>query len=93
MRNANRRNDAWIRDALRAKDRAEKDYFDYKLAVEAFGRLLLSVAETRGRLAARADPALLVGDDLVMQAYKRALEASKQMADEMEKARQLAAPR
>jgi hypothetical protein len=93
MRNANRRNDTWIRDALRAKDRAEKDYFDYKLAVEAFGRLLLSVSEARTRLAARADPVLLVGDDLVMEAYKRALEASKQTADEMEKARQLAAPR
>ena len=93
MRNASRRNDAWIRDALRAKDRAEKDYFDYKLAVEAFGRLLLSVSEARTRLAARADPALLVGDDLVMQAHKRALDASKQTANEMEKARQLAAPR
>jgi hypothetical protein len=93
MRNANRRNDAWIRDALRAKDRTEKDYFDYKLAVEAFGRLLLSVSEARTRLAARADPTLLVGDDLVMEAYKRALEASKQTADEMEKTRQLATPR
>lgn len=93
MRNANRRNDAWIRDALRAKDRTEKDYFAYKLAVEAFGRLLLSVSEARTRLAARADPALLVGDDLVMEAYQRALDASRQTADEMEKARQLAAPR
>ncbi len=93
MRNANRRNDAWIRDALRAKDRTQKDYFDYKLAVETFGRLLLSFAEARTQLAARADPALLVGDDLVMAAHKRALDASKQTADEMEKARQLAAPR
>jgi len=93
MRNANRRNDAWIRDALRTKDRAEKDYFDYKLSVEAFGRLLLSVSEVRTKLAVRADPALLVADDLVMEAYKRALDTSKQTADGMEKARQLAGPR
>jgi len=93
MRNASRRNDAWIRDALRAKDRAEKDYFDYKLAIETFGRLLPSISEARTRLAARAGPSLLVGDDLVMEAYRRALQASKQTAEEMEKARQLAAPR
>ncbi|MGB7542732.1 MAG: hypothetical protein WBM28_12025 [Burkholderiales bacterium] len=93
MRNANRRNDAWIRDALRAKDRAENDYFDYKLAVEAFGHLLLSFSEARTGIAARAGPVLLVGDDLVMETYQRALEATKQTADEMEKTRQLAAPR
>src|SRR5437016_5685864 len=40
MRTANRRSGNWIKEALRAKDRMEKEYFDYRISVDAFGRLL-----------------------------------------------------
>src|SRR6266849_2042062 len=39
MHKASRRSGTWIQDALRAKDRMEKDYFDYRLSVDTFGRL------------------------------------------------------
>src|SRR5713226_2804816 len=38
MRSAKRRSGSWIQEALRAKERLEKDYFDYRLSADALGR-------------------------------------------------------
>src|SRR5213083_829174 len=74
MRTANRRSGNWIKEALRAKDRMEKEYFDYRISVDAFGRLLVEEA-------------------VAANARKRALATSKRVADDVERARQLAAVR
>jgi hypothetical protein len=93
MRTANRRSGNWIKEALRAKDRMEKEYFDYRLSVETFGRLLESYPATRKKLALQVGAGLLVDEAVAANARKRALATSKRIADDVERARQLAAVR
>ena len=91
MRTANRRSGNWIKEALRAKDRMEKEYFDYRISVDAFGRLLESYPATRKKLALQVGAVLLVEEAVAANARKRALATSKRVADDVERARQLAA--
>jgi len=93
MRTANRRSGNWIKEALRAKDRMEKEYFDYRISVDAFGRLLESYPATRKKLALQVGAGLLVEEAVAANARKRALATSKRVADDVERARQLAAVR
>src|SRR6267378_267758 len=91
MRTANRRSGNWIKEAVRAKDRMEKEYFDYRISVDAFGRLLESYPATRKKLAQQVGAGLLVEEALAANARKRVLATSKRVADDAERARQLAA--
>src|SRR6266704_727641 len=91
MRSAKRRSGSWIQAALRAKDRMEKDYFDYRLSVDAFGRLLESYPATRKSLARQVGAGLLVDEAVAANARKRVLANSRRVADDVERARQLAA--
>jgi ECF sigma factor len=93
MRTSNRRSGTWIQEALRAKDRMEKEYFDYRLSVDTFGRLLESYPETRSKLALQVSTGLLVEETAAANARKRALANSRRAAEDMERARQLAAVR
>ncbi len=93
MRTARRRSGTWIQEALRAKDRMEKDYFDYRLSVDAFGRLLESYPATRKSLARQVGAGLLVDEAVAANARKRVLANSRRVADDVERARQLAAVR
>ena len=91
MRTANRRSGNWIKDAVRAKDRMEKEYFDYRISVDAFGRLLESYPATRKKLALQVGAGLLVEEAVAANARKRVLASSRRVADDVERARQLAA--
>ena len=93
MRTASRRSGTWIQEALRAKDRMEKEYFDYRLSVDTFGRLLESYPATRSKLALQVGAGLLVEEAVAANARKRALATSRRVADDVERARQLAAVR
>ncbi len=93
MRTARRRSGTWIQEALRAKDRMEKDYFDYRLSVDAFGRLLESYPATRKSLARQVGAGLLVDEAVAANARKRVVANSRRVADDVERARQLAAVR
>jgi hypothetical protein len=93
MRTANRRANSWIQEALRAKDRLEKDYLDYRLSIEAFGRLLESFPEARKKLAPYLGTGPLIDAAAATDARRRALESSKRAGSEVERARQLAAVR
>ncbi len=93
MRTANRRSGNWIKEALRAKDRMEKEYFDYRISVDAFGRLLESYPATRKKLALQVGAGLLVEEAVAANARKRVLATSKRVADDVERVRQLAAVR
>ena len=93
MRGAKRRSGPWVQEAVRAKDRLEKDYFDYRLSAGAFSRLLESYPEARKKLALHVGGALLADETAASNARRRALDGAKRLADEVEKARQLAAVR
>jgi hypothetical protein len=92
MRGAGRRSKAWIDEAVRAKDRLERNYFDYRVSVEALERLLASYPSARKKMAAQLRVPLLA-DEAVESARKRALAGSKRVAASVERARQLAAVR
>ena len=92
MRGAGRRSRAWIDEAVRAKDRMEKSYFDYRVSAEALERLLASYPSARKNMAAKLAVPLLE-DDTVEAARKRAVAASKRAAANVEQVRQLAAVR
>jgi hypothetical protein len=95
MRSARRRSASWIQEALRAKDRLEKDYFDYRLSAEALGRLLQSYPDARKKLALQLHMggALLADEAAVISARRRALDSARRLAGEVQRARQLAAVR
>src|SRR5438876_6889169 len=93
MRAAKRRSGSWIQEALRAKDRLEKDYSDYRLSAEALSRLLESYPDARKKLALHVGGALLADEGTAATARRRTLENSKRVASEVERARQLAAVR
>ena len=93
MRTSTRRTPPWIQEALRAKDRLERDYLDYRLSVEAYDRLLESLPETGKRLAVHVGAGSLADMAGVADARRRALENLKRAAGEDERARQLAVGR
>jgi hypothetical protein len=93
MRTATRRTGPWIQEALRAKDRLEKDYLDYRLSIEAFGRLLESFPDTRKKLAFHLGAGPLADASLATDARRSALESLKRASGELERARQLSAVR
>jgi hypothetical protein len=93
MRTANRRTGPWIQDALRAKDRLEKDYLDYRLSIEAFSRLLQSFPEARKKLSLYLGTGPLIDAAAASDARRRALDSLKRAGSEVERARQLAAAR
>jgi len=92
MRKAGRRSAGWIDEAVRAKDRLEKNYFDYRISAEALERLLASYPSVRRKMAAQSSVPLLA-DETVERARKRTLAGSKRIAANVEQARQLAAVR
>ena len=90
---ANNRTGSWVTEAVRAKDRVEEDYRDYKRTVDALAKLLESFPHSRAKMAPHVDAALLTDEALIEEARQQALEASRQAADEIAKARQLTAYR
>ncbi len=92
MRGAARRSKAWIDEAVSAKDRMERSYFDYRVSSEALDRLLASYPPTRKKMAAQL-PVPLASDEAVEAARKRFVGASKRVGASVEQARQLAAVR
>jgi hypothetical protein len=89
MLNSDRRSKSWVSDAVRAKDQLEKDYFGYKLAVEAFGHVLETYPETRAKMAPYVDTKLLVEEGLVKEAREQALGNAQKITEEIDKLRQL----
>jgi hypothetical protein len=87
---ADRRSGTWIAQTIAAKERAERDYSDYRRAVDATVSLLESLADPRVRLARRVDPAILIEEGLRAQATERARKAGKRAAEELDQARRIA---
>ena len=92
MRAAGRRSGAWIDEAVRMKDRLERNYFDYRVSAEALGRLLAEYPASRRKLVAQLGMPLL-GDEAVEDARRRSAATLSRISASVEQARQLAAVR
>src|SRR5262249_56053599 len=78
-----RRSGAWIGGMLRANERLDKAYFNYRVAGEALAGLFDSLRRARASLAARIDPALLLDETLRASAEARALAIAKRASEEL----------
>ena len=92
MRAAGRRSGTWIDEAVRMKDRLERNYFDYRVSAEALGRLLAAYPDSRKKLVAQLGSPLLA-DEAVEDARRRAAATLKRVTASVEQARPLAAVR
>jgi hypothetical protein len=93
VQSVNRRSGSWIEETLRARERAERDYFSYRLAVDAAAKLLGALPEARHQLEAHVDPSLLLEETLRAKGEEQAREAARRAADELEQAKRLASRR
>lgn len=88
MRSYNR-SGAWVQQAVKARERVNKDHRDLGLATDALDQLLQSFPASQKKIAPFVDPAVLIEDGAIATARTRALEAAKQVAADIEKTRQL----
>jgi hypothetical protein len=88
-----RRSATWIPEAVRAKERFEKNYREYRNADEAFGVQLDLFPGSQKKIAPHVDKTLLIEDSLIAAVRKRALESSKEMVAAVEKTRKVTSVR
>ena len=86
------RRGAWVTGAVRAKDRAERDFRDYRLANSTYATLLGSLPTEQKKIESVARGALAPADQ-ISRAREQALALGKEAAAEMEKARALVGPK
>jgi hypothetical protein len=90
---ADDRTSGWVSGAVRIKERAERDYRDYRLAVAAYSTLLGQLANAQSKVAAVAGKENLIAPEQVTQAREKVVATAKAAESEMEKARALVGPR
>jgi len=90
---ADNRTGSWVQEAVKAKERVEKDFREYRVAAEQLGKLLDSLTRDQAKIAPHAPELSPVEESLVSDARKQALAAYKQLAEEVEKTKQLEAYR
>jgi hypothetical protein len=82
---ADDRTGSWVTNAVRAKERVEENYRDYRMTTDALGRLLESFPASQAHIAPHVEASLLIDDALVRQARERLQETSGRTAAEIEK--------
>jgi hypothetical protein len=92
MNYANRRTPGFHRRALQIKADLEKRYYEYRVAADALARELDALADVRARLAPLVDASALLDAQQAADARKRADEAARRVADDMQRARRMAGP-
>ena len=90
---ADNRTGAWVQQAVRLKEKAEKDFRDYTLTVSAYDTLLAGLPASQKKIAVNAGASALAEDALIAKARERELETAKRAEAEMEKVRKMAAPK
>jgi hypothetical protein len=83
------RRGAWVAGAVRAKDRAERDFREYRLANAHYATLLGSFATSQKKVEAALGRENLAAPDQITRAREKALAIAQESADEMEKVRKL----
>ena len=91
--NRDDRSTAWIQEAVKTKERVNKDYRGYTFAVGTIDKLLSSLGASQKKIAPYADKTMLLGDDLIGQARDRGQEDLKSAAAEFEKLNRIAGPK
>lgn len=86
---ADDRSGAWVTAAVKLKERAERDYRDYRLAVSTYAKLLDQFPASQAKVVPYLEPTLVIDDATLAQARRGALEIEKQTTAEIEKLRQL----
>jgi len=89
LRAAGERSTAWISRALELKKRLERDFFDFRFASGGLDKSFDALRETRKAFEPLAVNAAVVDELLIVEAQERVKGASAQLANEVEKARQL----
>lgn len=84
---ADRGGASWVGEAVRLKNRVEKDFSDHKAATETLAKLLESFPASQARIAPYVETPLLIDDKLLDAARQRALASARQASDEIEKIR------
>ena len=93
MNHANRRTPDFLSRALQIKGDLEKRYFDYGVAADALARELDAFPGARAKVAAQVDASALLDEGLAADARRRAAESASRVADEVQRARDIAGPR
>ena len=84
---------AWIQEAVKVKERVNKDYRGYNLAAGLLDKLLGSFAASQKKIAPHAGRSVLIEDSLVADARGRVQEDMKAVAAQFEKLGQIAGPK
>ena len=82
---ADNRTSAWVQQAVKAKERVNKDYRGYARAAEALGQFIETFPASQARIAPYVGAAALIPDELTEKARQGALASAKQAAAEVEK--------
>ena len=82
---ADNRTGAWITEAVRAKERVEEGYRDYRIASIALGGLLQSFPVAQAKIAPHVEAALLIDDNVVNEAHQRVTLASRATMQELDR--------
>jgi Tfp pilus assembly protein PilE len=85
---ADNRTGAWVQEAVKARERVNKDHRDLTIAVGVLEQLLQSFPASQKKVAPFAGPAVLIDDGVLSAARARALEAVKQATAEIAKTNQ-----
>lgn len=80
---------AWVQQAVKARERANKDHRDLELAAGALDQLLQSLPASQKKVAPYVDPSLLIENGAIEAARARALDTAKRATAEIEKTRRL----
>lgn len=84
---------AWVQQAVKARERANKDHRDLGLAADALDKLLKSLPDSQKKIAPYVEAASLVEDGAIEAARSRAIETARRASAELEKASRLDAYR
>lgn len=82
---------AWIGQAVKARERNNRDFRSYGISAEAFDKVLESFRSSQKKIAPHVGAGAWIGDDLLAKARARARKDFQQAATDMERFRQYAA--
>ena len=83
------RSAAWVKEAVAARERVNRDYRGYSAAATVLDQLLRSFAEVQSKVAQHLEPALVIDAAVIDAARSRALAAAKQAEAEVARTRKL----
>ena len=79
------RSGVWITEAVRAKERVEEGYRDYRVASTALGALLQSFSTAQAKIAPHVEAARLIDDTVVNEAHQRVTVAARETRRELDR--------